>query len=270
VTSQITKMNKYQLAAQKLNTYQKLDLDTKLFLTHKRIEKALSIYDKPLVSSSFGKDSTVLIHLVMQHTKDFDVVFNETGVQLIETLVFRDLLTELWNLNLHIIKPDTTFWELVKKHGYPETSRNSKTGDKRQPACCKYLKELPMKKFLKEHDYDLNFVGLLADEGRQRRWAYIQKGCCIYESKSWGIAKCIPLIWWSQKDIWEYINRFNLPINEAYEKYGIERTGCLPCTGHIDWEKSMAKTNPKMLRFILKDKCGGQRQFQDFPEIFAN
>jgi len=245
---------KYRLAAQKLNTYQNLNFDEKLFLTNRRIEKALSLFDKPLVSSSFGKDSTVLIHLVMQHTKDFDVVFNETGVQLSETLAFKDFLVKEWSLKLHIIKPEMTFWECVEQFGYPKTSRASEKGDGRAPKCCKILKEDPMKKFLKANDYNLNFVGLLADEGNQRRWAYIQKGCCIYESKWWGLTKCIPLIWWNEKDIWEYIKRNNLPVNPAYKKYGIHRTGCLPCTGHISWRKTMAKTNPKMLRYIILEK----------------
>jgi len=256
--------NRYRLAAQKLNTYMKMDFERKLFLTHRRIEKALSLYNKPLVSSSFGKDSTVLIHLVMQHTKNFDVVFNETGVQLVETLEFRDFLTKEWNLRLHVVKPEVTFWDCVKKFGYPKNSRNSKTGDRRTPKCCKLLKEDPMQKFIAKHDFDLNFVGLVGDEGRQRRWAFIQNGCCIYESKSWGIAKCVPMIWWKKEDVWEYIRRFNLPINSAYEKYGLERTGCLPCTGHINWQLSMAKTNPKMLRHVLRDK-DNQLQLVDFP-----
>lgn len=256
-------MSEYQLAAQKLNTYQKLDFDRKLFLTERRIEKALRLYDKPLVSSSFGKDSTVLLHLVMQHTKDFEVIFIETGCQFVETLQFRDFLTKEWNLKLHVAKPEMSFWECKDKHGYPKASRNSKTGDRRQPACCKYLKEKPMKKFIKSHDFNLDFVGLLADEGRQRRWAYIQKGCCIYEHKAWGIVKCIPLIWWNQKDVWEYIRRNNLPVNPSYAKYGIERTGCIPCTGHINWEEHMAKANPRMLRYILKDRYG-QVQLPDF------
>jgi len=257
-------MSKYQLAAQKLNTLQKLDFEAKLSLTNRRIEEALSLHKRPLVSSSFGKDSTVLIHLVMQHTRDFDVVHNETGVELPTDLPFRDWLVKEWDLRLHIVKPKVTFWELVKKYGYPKDSRFSKTGDQ-HPVCCKYLKEYPMKKFIREHDFDLDFVGLLADEGRQRRWAFIRAGCCIYEHKKWGITKCIPLIWWQEKDIWEYIKRNNLPVNPAYEKYGIKRTGCMPCTGHISWRESMAKTNPKMLKFILKD-MQGQIQLGDFTK----
>ena len=257
-------MSIYQLAAQKLNTYQKLPFETKLALTNQRIEKALNIYKKPLVSSSFGKDSTVLIHLVMQHTKDFGVVHNQTGVELPTDIPFRDFLVKEWGLKLHIVKPKVTFWELVKKFGYPKDSRFSKTGDQ-HPACCKYLKEYPMKRFIKEHDFDLDFVGLLADEGRQRRWAYIRKGCCLYEHKKWGIFKCIPMIWWNDADVWTYIKKFDVPVNPAYEKYGIKRTGCLPCTGFISWRESMAKTSPKMLKYILKD-MQGQIQLGDFTK----
>lgn len=255
--------NKYQLAAQKLNTYMRLGFKQKLMLTHRMITQCLDQHKKPIVSSSFGKDSTVLIHLVKQHTSHFDVVFNETGVQLPETLEFKDFLVKEWNLNLHTLKPKMSFWECVKKYGYPKRSRNSKTGDKREPKCCKILKYDPMNKFIKNHDFDLNFVGLLGDEGKQRRWAYIQKGCCYYWMKTQKIHKCIPLIWWVQQDIWDYISTYDLPVNPAYKKYGIERTGCVPCTGHIGWIKSMSKTNPKMLSFVLKDSIG-QYQLKDF------
>lgn len=247
-------MNQYQLAAQKLNSYMKLPLLGKEMLSHRIISQALEAHKKPLVSSSFGKDSTVLLHLVKQHTSNFDVVFNDTGVELKETLDFKDLLTQEWNLQLHIVKPKFSFWELVAKHGYPKESRNSKTGDRREPACCRWLKEKPMAEFVKTHDFDLNFVGLLGDEGKQRRWAYINHGCAIYAHKSWNITRCIPLIFWTQKDVWQYIKKNNLPINPAYAKFKIGRTGCAPCTGHLNWKKSIAKTNPKLLAHIIRDR----------------
>jgi len=221
-------------------------------LTHRIISHALEQSKKPLVSSSFGKDSTVLLHLVKSHTWKFDVVFNNTGVELKETLEFRDFLVKEWNLIFHEVKPKLSFWDCVKKWGYPKESRNSKTGERREPHCCKHLKEVPMKRFVKDNDFDLNFVGLLGDEGRQRRWAFIQKGCAIYDHKTWGIKKCIPLIFWKQSDVWQYIKKYELPINEAYAKYRLERTGCAPCTGHIGWEKSMVKTNPALYRHIIK------------------
>lgn len=227
----------YSKAAQKLNTYLKFSLDRKVELSKRKIKQAVNTHDNLLISSSFGKDSVTLIHLVMETTKDFDIVFNKTGVQFQETIEFIDNLKEKWDLDVKVIEPDHTFWEIVDEYGYPKESRNSKTGDTREPKCCKYLKEKPMKEFIRENDYDLDFVGLTGGEGRQRRWAYIRQGCAIYEHKTWGIDKCIPLIWWEQNDVWDYVNRENLPTNPVYEKYGLNRTGCIPCTGHKEWRK---------------------------------
>lgn len=244
----------------------KMPLSAKEMLSHRIIAQALDTHSRPLVSSSFGKDSTVLIHLVKQHTQNFEVNFTKTGVQFKETEEFKDYLTELWNLKVHVLKPEVSYWECVKKHGYPSTSRNSKTGDKRAPACCRELKEKPFKKFLKAHAFDLNFVGLTGDEGRQRRWDYIRQGCAIYANKSIGMDKCIPMIWWTQKDVWDYIEKHSLPENPAYKKYGVERTGCVPCTGHIDWEKTIAKSNPELLAFILKDRYGQEQMIRFLGE----
>jgi 3'-phosphoadenosine 5'-phosphosulfate sulfotransferase (PAPS reductase)/FAD synthetase len=246
-------MNNYSDTAKELNARIKLPFKDKLKLTQEVVQVSLDMVEKPVIASSFGKDSIVLTHLVHQYDNSIPIVFTNTGVCYRETLKYKDKMVKEWNLNLFELKPEQTFWEIVKEHGYPKPSRNSKTGDKREPACCKILKYKPMEKFIKEYKPDLVFVGLVGDEGRQRRWAYICKGGAIYEHIALGIKKSIPIIWWTRKDIWHYHDMMNIPRNPAYKKYGIERTGCIPCTGHIGWEEQLARTFPKMYKNIQKD-----------------
>jgi len=244
----------YKARAKELMERLEWDYNKKKQESKKIIKKALKNSKNPIISSSFGKDSVLLIHLVHSIDDSIPIVFNKTGVQFQETLQYKEKLKKKWDLEVNVVKPKKTFWEIVEEYGYPKTSRNSKTGDKRKPKCCYYLKEEPMKRFIKENEIDLDFVGLIGDEGRQRRWAFIQKGSYIYKHKAWNVMKCIPLIFWTEKDIWEYYDEFDLPKNPAYEKYGIRRTGCKTCTGHIDWKKKMAKHSPDLLKYILKDK----------------
>lgn len=255
----------YSKRGKKLNEEMKLCYSDKLLMSINTIKKALSLSKNPVIASSFGKDSVVLTYLVHQINNKVPIVFTNTGVNFKETIKYKEELNRKWNLNIHELKPEMSFWEIVKKHGYPKESRNSKKGDKREPKCCKILKNQPMKKFIKSFKPDLVFVGLLGDEGRQRRFVYINKGSAIYENKSEKIMKCIPLIWWNIEDIWKFYEKENIKINPVYKKYAINRTGCIPCTGHKGWKKQLGRTHPKMLRKITIDT--GQNLLSEFMEI---
>jgi len=246
-------MNKYQETAKELNARLKLSFNKKIELSMETIKIAIDQSKKPVIASSFGKDSMALIDLIYSYKKNIPLVFTNTGVCFKETIEFKKQIVKDWNLKLFEIHPDMTFWEIVKIHGYPKKSRSSKTGDKREPACCKILKFKPMEKFVREYKPDMVFVGLTGDEGRQRRWAYICHDSAVYEHVALGVKKCIPLIWWKQKDVWHDIEVNNIPITCAYKKYCISRTGCIPCTGHIGWESQLARTFPKLYERIQRD-----------------
>jgi len=226
--------------------------EEKLKLTLKTIKRALK-YDRPVIASSFGKDSVVLIHMVHTINNKVPLVFNNTGVNFRETIKYMKELEELWHLKIYELKPETNFWKIVEKYGYPKQSRNSKTGDSREPKCCKLLKYDPMKKFMKEYKPGVVFVGLCGDEGRQRRIAYLTKGDAVYYHVGDNVMKCIPIIWWTRKDVWKYHDINNIPRNPVYTKYNIERTGCICCTGFIGWEKVMIKTFPKLYVKVATD-----------------
>jgi len=216
------------------------------------IKKALSEHDRPTISCSFGKDSMVMTHLVHQ-IKNVPLIYNDTGVAYPETKQFIEEVTKEWNLTVIVAKSeDWTFWKIVKKYGYPKESRSSKTGDPREPKCCKLLKYDPTMKALKEYRCNLNFVGTTGDEGRQRRSNYIMRGPYYY-AKTLNIWRCTPIIWWTSEDIWEYIELNNIPVHPAYKKYNLERLGCMPCTGYINWRKTMAERHFNIYKKITRD-----------------
>lgn len=250
----------YKANGKMLNQLIKLSFEEKLKLTQQTIKDALSISEKPVIASSFGKDSMALIHLVHSVDDSVPIMFTETGVQFRETLRYKDRMIKEWGLEVHTLKPKETFWQIVKRSGYPKESRNSKTGDRREPKCCKGLKHDPMMKFVREFQPDMIFVGLIGDEGRQRRWPYVAHGSAIYPVKYLGVTdelkarkKCIPILWWVKADVWHYHDLKGIPRNPVYAKYNIERTGCIPCTGHIGWQEQLCRTFPKLYKRIQND-----------------
>jgi len=211
------------------------------------------------VSCSFGKDSTVVLYLVREVNPQIPVIFNNTGVEFRETLEFKDMLTKEWNLNLVELKPEKTFWQIMdpKKIKIPDGSKTSKfrfQSRHTHDACCYYLKEKPFKDYVKGR-FSVNFTGITAMESRQRMLRACEKGMEYYH-KTHGLLKIHPILYWTPQEVWQFIKDNNIPVNPAYQKYGINRIGCVPCTAHRGWREQLIKVNPKMYRFIQEQFFG--------------
>jgi len=157
------------------------------------------------------------------------------------------------------LTPEKTFWQCLNQYGPPHLRFGTK-GDGRKsgtPRCCYWLKEKPAYQFYKQHKIEDAFIGITWDESYQRRsWIIGQGTTHTMKTRCPGLTKTYPLAYWTTKDVWKYIHENGLPYNQIYDK-GLERCGCWPCTGYRNWERVMAKTNPK---FLLKMKeLMGQR-----------
>jgi len=90
--------------------------------------------------------------------------------------------------------------------------------------CCDILKKNPAKRFDKKFGL-FPITGEMAVDSTSRRRLYLKNGCNALSS---GKIKSTPLGFWTEKNIWEYIKKFNLSYSDAY-KHGLERTGCMFC-----------------------------------------
>lgn len=231
----------------------KLPLANKIERAHMIIIDALQHYHNNAVACSWGKDSIVLVHLVRDFCPNIKIVYHNTGVEYPQNLAYRDRMLKEWNIsNYEETKPLMSFWECAKIYGMPQTRKQSfqrKKGDKDTPMCCKMLKEKPAKIWCKENKIELEFVGLQAAESMSRRLSFLREGECFY-NKTLKVQICRPLMIWTDQDVWEYHKLFNIPINPLYKL--MPRNGCMPCTGFKNWEKVMAKANPKLYQFVSK------------------
>jgi phosphoadenosine phosphosulfate reductase len=190
------------------------------------------------------------------------VVFNNTGVEYPETYRYRDLLKEKWHLNLIETKPLKSFWQCIREYGFPlmrvsysQTEAKRRKESKQQfhkPQCRIYLKELPSQKTYGEHKIEANLTGMRCAESQVRMFTLAQRGQYYHTSKWGSLWRYHPIGFWSQKQVREYFAINNLPINEIYKK--VDRSGCMPCTGFLNWEKQLSKTNPKLLRLIQRKR----------------
>ena len=109
----------------------------------------------------------------------------------------------------------------IPEHAFGFLKPNSPLiGDK----CCFYLKKKPAADYEKLTG-NRPILGIMAEESRFRHQHATKHGC-IYEKTS-GLV-CSPIIFWTQKDIEDYIKLFNVQVCDLYDQ-GFERTGCIGC-----------------------------------------
>ncbi|MDO5516183.1 MAG: phosphoadenosine phosphosulfate reductase family protein [Clostridium sp.] len=277
-----------------LISYQALPLEAKIIKSKLLIDEAIREFgkDKVYISYSGGKDSTVLSHLVRQGYPDILHLFSNTTVEYPETL--KHILWEEEENNMNIIKvrpidgngKPFNFKRVVDEYGYPMFSKNvanairtyrraltprtkqnsieyiNRNFKKYEPyktcnisdLCCDKLKKNPLKKKAKELGLECAVIGTLAEESRQRAGDWIKYGCNVfYEKKD---NQCRPLSFWTEADIYEYIEKYNVRIPDLY-KMGYNRNGCMFCGFGVQHEQSpnrferLKETHPRSYAYLV-------------------
>ncbi|MEM6459720.1 MAG: phosphoadenylyl-sulfate reductase, partial [Planctomycetota bacterium] len=73
--------------------------------------------DGLVLTTSFGVQSAVMLHLVTRVRPDVPVIFIDTGFHFAETYRFADQLTDRLRLNLRVYAPDDSPAWFVARHG---------------------------------------------------------------------------------------------------------------------------------------------------------
>lgn len=109
--------------------------------------------------------------------------------------------------------------------------------------CCDTLKKKPFAKYARDNGIKGYIYGVRADEGGARALNAIKnaeiKGDRICTSISGGVIKKGVIIDWSDEDEEEFIKKYNVPLSEAYTKYGFNRTGCMACPYARDVDRNL-------------------------------
>ncbi|QWU18458.1 phosphoadenosine phosphosulfate reductase family protein [Paenibacillus sophorae] len=212
------------------NIHKSISLDEKERLSIDLIKMALQRAKKPVISCSFGIDSVIDIYLTRKSLielgrdpSDIDIVWNDTANEFREVRQYQKMLTNLWNLRLTITKPKRTLKHIIDRNGgITDDYFTARKGDRRNgrplsERCCGTLKHEPMKRAVKENSWDLLIVGLRADESSQRLQAGLRDGEYFYSVAEWKSYVCRPILWWREKDIWDYVEQENIPFNDLYK-----------------------------------------------------
>ena len=205
-----------------------------------RIACALkSLPGEHVLTSSFGAQSAVMLHLVTQQRPDIPVIVIDTGYLFPETYQFIDEMTERLDLNLHVYGPKTTSAWQEARHG-----KRWEQGLRGIEAYNTENKVEPMQRALRELNVGTWFSGLRRDQSAGRaETAYVQPSGDRF--------KVHPIADWTDRDVYEYLTRHDLPYHPLWDQGYIS-------IGDVHTTKSLADVDSiEETRFFgLKRECG--------------
>jgi len=206
----------------------------------RRVERALEcLPGVHVLTSSFGAQAAVMLHVVTQVSAEIPVVLIDTGYLFPETYRFVDELTARLRLNLKVFRSD-------RSPAWQET-RFGKLWEQGLDGIEQYNrinKQEPMERALRELDAGTWFSGL------RRSQADTRSRIAPIEFRR-GRYKVHPLFDWSDRDVGRYLKANDLPYHPLWDK-GYLSIG--------DWHttRSLAEAGSiDGLRFFgLKRECG--------------
>jgi sulfate adenylyltransferase subunit 2 len=218
---------------------------------------------------SIGKDSTVLLWLARKaffgHVP-FPLVHIDTSFKIPEMIAYRDQLAAEWKLQMIVGQNEAA---IAARETYPD-------GKTDRIACCKNLKSEALKRTLsgeapryrfdhQQQRYRLDsntepytgvIVGVRADEeGSRSKERYFSPRD---QQNEWDVGDQPPELWnqfktdfapgthlrihplldWTELNIWEYIEKEQIPITSLYFDHGngkrYRSLGCYPCTKPVE------------------------------------
>lgn len=283
-----------------LTSLRSMSLETKIIQTKFLIRQAVNTFgeEKCYISYSGGKDSTVLSHIAKQLYPNILHLFANTTNEYPETLKHIQWEKTENGTNIITVLPIDakgeiwTFKKVVERYGYPMFSkrianairtyqhaqtertkqnsidyinRNFKKYDKYKELpisdkCCEKLKKEPLRRKAKELGMECVILGVLASESYQREKDWLENGCNVFFK--FKDNQCKPLSFWTESDILEYIEKYNVKVSDLYNM-GYKRNGCMYCGFGVQLEepesnryKKLKETHPIQYSYFINNFGG--------------
>lgn len=191
---------------------------------------------KYFTTSSFQTHSIPLLHILKKIDEDIPVFFINTGYHFPETIEYKEKITKMLDLNVIDLHPS------VQKH-LQKDSYGRLLFTSNPDYCCFLNKIQPMESILMSMDIWINGIRAVQNGNR--------KNMEIFEKASFNTIRFHPILDWTNKMIWDYMKKNNLP-RHPLELKGYLSIGCEPCTRKFD------ETSERQGRWygMEKTECG--------------
>lgn len=201
--------------------------DIKSFISNKK---------KPVtISFSGGKDSLAAFGLLKRATKDFHMIFIDTGIEFPETVSYVNKFAREYQQKLMVADAGNAFWEQVDQFGPPAKDFRW---------CCKVCKLGPVTELIAERFAD----GTITVEGNRALESFARSTIGFVETNPFVPNQTIlnPIKDWNAAEVWGYIWYRGYRYNPLYDE-DFERIGCYLCASCLGSEwKETARLHPEM------------------------
>lgn len=181
---------------------------TKVLDAKNIISRALGQMRNPYLSFSGGKDSLVMLHMVLEQNRNIPVVYWDADASYPDTETFLARIEDEWGIDIVRFKTRPIL-DVFREYGIDHPQIETKT-----MIATVYD---PIKKLIAEYGFDGVFVGLRREESYGRKQLIKYRGP-IFHSKYQNVIECLPVAYFSVQDIWAYITANELPYNPVYDK----------------------------------------------------
>ncbi|BAQ61849.1 phosphoadenylyl-sulfate reductase [thioredoxin] [Geminocystis sp. NIES-3708] len=194
-----------------------------------------------VMSTSFGIQSAVMLHLVTQVVPNIPIIWVDTGYLPKETYIFAQELTDRLNLNLKVYQSHLSPARMEAIHGKLWKQKDLDSLNLYD----RIRKVEPMQRALKDLEAKAWLAGL-----RQNQTTFRQK--LSYVNQQGEQYKILPILTWTSKDIYQYLIKYDLPYHPYFDQ-GYVSVG--------DWHSSRPLTandnSERDTRFHgVKQECG--------------
>ncbi|MFI3245989.1 MAG: phosphoadenylyl-sulfate reductase [Ferrimonas sp.] len=195
--------------------------------------------DQHVLSSSFGIQAALMLHLVTQQAPQIPVILTDTGYLFAETYQFIDELTERLQLNLQVYR--------AKYSAAWQEARWGKLWEQGEQGLVQYNrlnKVEPMQRALATLNANSWLAGL--------RWQQAQTRAQLpFLAVHSGRFKLLPILDWQQKQVHEYLMAHDLPYHPLREQH----YGSVGDT-HTSRPMALGESAEQTRFFGLQRECG--------------
>lgn len=208
----------------------------------KKVERAIRLLQtastgskEPIeISYSGGKDSDVILKLAQMAGIKYRAIYKNTTIDPPGTI------KHCMDNNVEIIR-NKSFAEVIQAKGFPNFIRRF---------CCSELKEYKIQ--------DKCVQGIRRCESTKRTMRYQEPTICRLYSKKEYVEVFLPILWWTDDDIADFINLHNIKCHPLYyDENGTfcpkRRLGCMACPQKKDRGLADFKANPRLVKFWLRN-----------------
>jgi phosphoadenosine phosphosulfate reductase len=178
---------------------------------------AAAVVPRFTVTSSFGAESAVLLHMVSQVAPTVPVLFLDTDFHFSETIDYRRRLARDLGLTVLDVRPALSPAQQAKRFGEALFDRDP-------DACCALRKTEPLRRALTM--YDGWATGVRRVQTPERAATPIVEA--RRHDDRW-LVKVAPLADWTDADVLAYQEQHDLPFHPLVHA-GYRSIGCQPCT----------------------------------------